>query len=205
MYMDDKKSAKEKVKTLFKRKKIIFPLAIVLVIVVAVLIVMIVNPYRPQAEILSTSTLERIIDVSELSTFEAVYIGVATVMNEDKPENIDYHVYYESKVQAGIDFKQITVDIDRENTKIVVTLPEIKITDITVDIASLDYIFVNEKANTDTVVEQAYKECIDDVTNESSQEHAIYELAEQNAKNVISALVSPFIDELEEEYILEVV
>ena len=52
------------------------------------------------------------------------------------------------------------------------------------DIGSLDYIFENKKANTENVSEQAYKKCIEDVTRESAEEKAIYELAKQNAKKV---------------------
>lgn len=83
-------------------------------------------------------------------------------------------------------------------------MPEVKITDINVDIASLDYIFENSKANTETVSEEAYKKCIEDVTNESSSEDAIYELAEQNAQNIVEALLSPFVEQLDSEYQLEI-
>lgn len=83
-------------------------------------------------------------------------------------------------------------------------LPEIKITDVNVDITSLDYIFENEKANTETVSEEAYKKCIEDVTSESNSEDAIYELAEQNARNIVEALISPFVEQLDSEYRLEI-
>ena len=72
------------------------------------------------------------------------------------------------------------------------------------DIASLDYIFENSKANTETVSEEAYKKCIEDVTNDSSSEDAIYELAEQNAQNIVEALLSPFVEQLDSEYQLEI-
>ena len=41
-------------------------------------------------EIISKSTLEKVINVSDLSTFEAIYNGVASVANEENPENIYY-------------------------------------------------------------------------------------------------------------------
>ena len=155
-------------------------------------------------EIISKSTLEKVINVSDLSTFEAIYNGVASVANEEKPENIDYYVSYEAKVKAGIDFEQVNLEVNEDEKRITVTLPEVKITDVNVDIASLDYIFMNKRANTETVSAQAYKKCIEDVTNESNSTTAIYELAKQNARNIVEALIKPFIEQLDSEYELKI-
>lgn len=155
-------------------------------------------------EIITKSTLEKIINVSDLSTFEAVYNGVAQVMNEKKPEKVDYYVSYEAKVKAGFDIEKVELDVDNDKKAITVTIPEIKITDTNVDIASLDYIFINDKVNISTVSEQAYKKCIEDVEAESGSENAIYKLAGQNAKNVIKALINPFMEQLDDDYELTV-
>ena len=155
-------------------------------------------------EIISKSTLEKVINVSDLSTFEAIYNGVASVASEEKPENIDYYVSYEAKVKAGIDFEQVNLEVNEDEKRITVTLPEVKITDVNVDIASLDYIFMNKRANTETVSAQAYKKCIEDVTNESNSTTAIYELAKQNARNIVEALIKPFIEQLDSEYELKI-
>lgn len=155
-------------------------------------------------EIISKSTLEKVINVSDLSTFEAIYNGVASVANEEKPENIDYYVSYEAKVKAGIDFEQVNLEVNEDEKRITVTLPEVKITDVNVDIASLDYIFMNKRANTETVSAQAYKKCIEDVTNESNSTTAIYELAKQNARNIVEALIKPFVEQLDSKYELKI-
>lgn len=159
---------------------------------------------KTEPKIISKSTLEKIINVSDLSTFEAIYNGVAKVMNEEEPEKVDYYVSYKAKVKAGIDFEDVKITVDDENKIITVELPEIKITDVNVDIASLDYIFENDNANTSTVSEKAYKQCIEDVKSESSSEDAIYELAEQNAHNIIGALIRPFVEQLDAEYQLQI-
>ncbi len=179
---------------------------IIVLIVVLVGIVLLCSRFHKEAdkEIITKATLEKMIDVDELSTFEAVYNGITEVMNKEKPEKIDYYVYYEAKVKAGIDFEKVEVHIDNEAKKISVTIPEIKINDVNVDIASLDYIFENERANTETVSQEAYKAAIEDVTNESAQENRIYELAEQNARNIIEALIAPFMKQLDAEYTLEI-
>lgn len=194
-------STKKKVgKRIFLR--ILFML---LIVATGILIIFrLFDGHKNKEEILTVSTLEKIINISELSTFEAVYNGIAKVMNEKKPEQVDYYVSYEAKVYAGLDFEKVTITMDEEAKKINVTIPEIEITDINVDIASLDYIFLNHKANTSTVSEQAYKACIADVTDESKNEAAIYDLAEQNAMNIMRALISPFIEQLASNYELEI-
>lgn len=181
---------------------IIFVLILALIIIGVTAIS--VSSKKPELEIISKSTLEKIINVSDLSTFEAVYNGIAKVMNEDNPEKVDCYVSYEAKVKAGIDFEKVDIEVDSENKVISVKLPEIKITDVNVDITSLDYIFENDKANTSTVSEKAYKKCIEDVKNESNSEDAIYDLAEQNAHNIVEALISPFIEQLDDEYQLQI-
>lgn len=180
-------------------------LGVVTIITITVIIVMSIipnsNPSEEQKpEIITESTLEKIINVSDLSTFEAVYNGIAKVMNEKKQEQVDYYVSYNAKIKAGINFENIDITIDNQLKTVTVTLPEVKITDINVDITSLDYIFENENANTPTVSEQAYKKCIEDVENESDNASVIYEIAEQNAHNIVEALIYPFIKQLDSEY-----
>lgn len=159
---------------------------------------------KNEAQIISQARLERIINVSELSTFETIYNGIAQVMSKENPDQTDYYVYYESRVKAGIDFTQVDVQVDDQAKKITVKMPEIEITDVNVDIASLEYIFENKKANTPTVSQEAYKACQADVLNEVANEPDIYELAEQNAEKIISALVRPFVEQVDAEYVLEI-
>ena len=155
---------------------------------------------EPVKEIISVATLKDIINVSELSTFTAVYNGVAELKNQENTAETDYYVSYEAKVKAGIDFEKIVFNVDSEQKRINVTMPEVYITDVNVDIATLDYIFVNDAANTSTVSQQAFKACEADVQAESQKQEKIYGLAEQNAKNILTALIRPIVEQLDEEY-----
>ncbi|MDE5765278.1 MAG: DUF4230 domain-containing protein [Ruminococcus sp.] len=155
-------------------------------------------------EIISETTLEKIINVSNLSTFETVYNGIAQVQNEENPENIDYYVSYEAKVKAGIDFDDVEINVDNEQKIITVTMPEVKINDVNVDITTLDFIFENDNANNETVSQTAYNKCIEDVTEECQSTKDIYEIAGQNAKNIIEALITPFVQQLDNEYKLTI-
>ncbi len=155
---------------------------------------------KKQPEVITVSTLQKIVNVSELSTFTAVYNGVAQVMNVEEPEKIDYYVSYEAKVNAGLDLEKIGIAVDHENKEIRITLPEIYITDVNVDIASMDFIFYNKKANVSTVSQTAFKACEADVQKESQQQKQIFNLAKQNAENILTALINPIVEQLDSEY-----
>ncbi|WP_195990196.1 DUF4230 domain-containing protein [Clostridium sp. D53t1_180928_C8] len=159
---------------------------------------------KQKVEVIATSTLQKIISVNELSTFQVVYNGIAEVLNQRDIDKVDYYVSYMSRVNAGIDFGQVKIDVNHDNKIITATIPEIKIMDINVDITSLDYFFYNKKANNETVSQEAYKSCLEDVKKEVSEKEDIYELAEENAKNILKALISPFVEQLDSNYILEI-
>lgn len=202
--MDDAKEKKKQVGTLR------IPLWLIVVVIVAAFGIGILFSFSfnkgTTTEVVTVSSLEKIVDLSQLSTFEAIYNGVVEVKNEKNPEKIDYYVAYESRVKAGIDFEKIDIDVLTEEKKVVITMPEVQIRDdgITVDMTSLEYMFMNNKANTESVSEAAYKACIADVENEVAGESAIIELAEENARNIVEALVKPFLSQLDETYTLEI-
>lgn len=192
-------------KTKLKTRKVIAAAAVI-IIIAALVFFAFKSESAPKESIINEVVLERILNMSELSTVEAIYNGVARVANPDDPQKINYYVSYDATVKAGIDFEELknSIEIDNDNKIVSVTLPEIKITEIIVPIESMDYIFINKKANTGSVYKEAYKQCIADVQNKSSNESEILELAEQNAKNIVEALLRPFINSLDSEYRLQI-
>lgn len=182
--------------------KVIGLVAVLVIVAVVAVVLMLSAGKEDEPEIVTVSTLQQIINVSELSTFTAVYNGIAEVMDEKKPENVDYYVSYNASVDAGIDFDKVVISLDEETKTFIVIMPAVYITDVEVKMESLDFLFYDEKANTSTVTEEAYKACIADVTAESEKESAIHELAEKNAVNVLTALLKPFIEQMGKEYSL---
>ena len=154
---------------------------------------------RPQ-KVDTVSTLEKVIKTSSLSTYETVYNGVAVVMNEEKPEQVDYCVSYNATVKAGLDFKDIKISMDEENHIISVQLPEIELSDPVIPIQKSEYIIVNKKINQDAISAKAYSICIEDAKEEAKKRDAIFKYARENAQKLIEGLISPFISQLEEEY-----
>ena len=159
---------------------------------------------QSEPEIITSANLKKIVEVSELSTYECVYNGIAIIYNEKKPDKIDYYVSYNAKVKAGIDFESIVININEETKVITVEMPQVTIHSTDVDFDSMDFIFINKKAETSGVTEQAYKQCEADVKTETTVTDAIYELAKKNAENIIKALLTPFINQLDAEYTVEI-
>lgn len=157
---------------------------------------------EPAKEVITVSTLEHIISVSELSTLTAVYNGIAQVMNPKNENEIDYYVSYEAKVNAGIDFEKVKISVDNTEKIVKITIPQVYLTEVNVDISSLDYIFMNDAANTSSVSQEAFKACEKDARDESELQGKIFELARQNAENILTALVRPIIEQLDAEYSL---
>ena len=184
------------------KPKVLVIAAVVILVAIAAVAVLLQTSGReePQPQVFNKSTLERIINVSELSTFTAVYNGIARVANEKKPEKIDYYVSYEATVNAGIDFQKVEISMDEEQKTITLKVPEAHITNQSVEMSSLDFIFLNQKADKSGVTEAAYKACEEDVRQESEQQTAICELAKQNAENVLKALTKPIVDQLGDGY-----
>ncbi len=181
-------------------------LGLVVLIVVLLLIIGVDNTEgNNKKEIITTTAIEKIIKIDELSTFQAIYNGVARAYNTEEPEEIDFYVSYDARVQAGIDFNLLMTEIDPEAKLITVTIPKVKITDVIVDIQSMEFIFVDDDSNTATVSERAYKECIADVTNESAAEKQILALAQNNAENIIKALLNPFVEQSGADYSIKIV
>ena len=188
-------------KLLVKPKVLVIAAVVILVAIAAVAVLLQTSGREePQPQAFNKSTLERIINVSELSTFTAVYNGIARVANEKKPEKIDYYVSYEATVNAGIDFQKVEISMDEEQKTITLKVPEAHITNQSVEMSSLDFIFLNQKADKSGVTEAAYKACEEDVRQESEQQTAICELAKQNAENVLKALTKPIVDQLGDGY-----
>ena len=199
---DKAKAGQHSFAKLLVKPKVLVIAAVVILVAVAAVAVLLQTSGReePQPQVFNKSTLERIINVSELSTFTAVYNGIARVANEKKPEKIDYYVSYEATVNAGIDFRAVDISINEEQKTITLKVPEAHITNQSVEMSSLDFIFLNQKADKSGVTEAAYKACEEDVRQESEQQTAICELAKQNAENVLKALTKPIVDQLGDGY-----
>ena len=189
-----------KTKTLQFKQAI--PIAIVISAIIIAAAIVYALPKRAEAdvkssEVVTVSTLKNIVNVSKLSTVKFVYNGSAEVVNDDKT---DYYVSYSSTVSVGIDFDKISFTDDSESKKIYASIPTPYITNIAVDIESLDFIFTNKKADKLSVLQTAYEKCIEDVQAECESNDKIIELANSSIGDTVRALTQPIIDEFFDGY-----
>ena len=103
-------------------------------------------------------------------------------------------------MKAGINFQNIKTQIDNENKKITVILPDVEIYDTTVDAGTLEYIFTDKKYNTENVAQEAYKLCCNDLAEKAKQEDNLYSAAKSNAKAAVEALIKPWVEQTNSDY-----
>lgn len=197
--------------TMNKQKSIGKYIIVLLVLLVGVIAIIAWNLFfrgdrdkEEKVEIITSSKLEDILKISELSTYKITFNGVASVKGEK--DKLLYHVAYEAKVNVGLDMENINVqinNIDEKNRKVIVNLPKIEIVDVEVDPGSLDYIFIKDSANTDDVSITALSACKTDAKEECEANEVLFRLARENTVNTIKALASPLIEQ-SEGYSLEI-
>ena len=194
---------KEKIRT---PRKIAILCVLALAVIVAACVFLYFTQRSKQQTVYTASYLKSIILKSDLSTRSAVYNGIAEVHNPESPDKIDYYVSYKANVKTGINFEKLKVEV--EDTDVVktvyITLPPVYITGVEVDAGSLDYIFVNKKANSPDTLQTAYAACEADVKAEVAEDAQLLELAQTNAEEVVRALTEPLFMQYGSEYNLVV-
>lgn len=152
----------------------------------------IIGKQTPTSTVVSAPDLEKVIKESRISTFTAVYNGIAEVPDSENPDNISYYVRYEARVRAGFDLNDL--DVTTDGTAILVTIPPITLDTPNVDIGSLDRMNVTKTDKLSELNGDEYRICEADAAEEASKKEAIIDLAEENAENTIRGLMQPFLD-----------
>ena len=147
---------------------------------------------KKEPEIITNSTLMRTVDVSELSTAEFIYNGIAEIYEGDDADTdaVKCRVRYKARVKAAINMDEITFDIDDEKKTVRPSLPKIGLK------ASLDnqegLSFIPENSKID--LQEAMEACEKDVTAEAKENEELYQSAEENLQDVIEALTYPILN-----------
>lgn len=165
---------------------------LVLVVLVVFIIIRVNKDKEPKVATISKSSLEEVLEKSDLSTIRYIYNSYATV-NDEETDEPKYYVAYEGDIDAGIDFSKIDFDIDKDNKIVTITIPDPKIQSVSVDIDSLDFIFKKNKYETESVSQEAYKKATEDLEKKSKEETEILKLARENAKDAVTGLFKPWI------------
>ena len=182
---------------------------IILFIIIITLIMLTISFIRVHNEnrltITTKSSLEKIIEINKLSTIEYTYNAIVAKYKDDevKDDNVEYYVAYNGKVTAGIDFNEVNIDVNYKEKKIYITLPNVEIHEINVDMGTLDYIYEENTSEKDSISQEAYKLCKNDLRERAKNETELLVNANENAKSAIEALIKPWIESVDKEFQIE--
>lgn len=137
---------------------------------------------------ITSSTLTEAINISELSSAQFTYNGIAEVYEEGK-EKVKCYIKYNAFVNAGIDMSAVTFDIDRETKVVRPQLPSITITSNSIDDKVLSFI----PEDTDIGLGQALEVCKKDALEEAQKSPQFIEIAKENIHAIIEALLLPIL------------
>lgn len=150
---------------------------------------------------ITESSLQEILEISELSTFEYTYNSIAKV--PDANGKLQYSVYYSGKVTAGIDFNDVKLTIDDKNKIVNIKVPDASFQSIVIDDGSLDFIFVNDKDDNIKIHKEAVVKADADLCAKVNDHSEIKELAKENAKAIVENLLKPWIEYAGYSYTIE--
>ena len=178
----------------------------ILMVVVAIVIVAILYFYvvpvllgdeGGQVTTITESTLVNVVKKAKLNTVEYPYSGYTKVTKDEKDL---YYVRYSGSVKAGVDMDKVSVELDQDNKTVRILMPEIEIDDISVDVDSLDTIFIDEKANTENIGAELYKVATDDMkVKVEERKEEINQMAIDNSKRSLKALIEPWLNQVSED------
>jgi hypothetical protein len=138
-------------------------------------------------EVKTSITLTGTEDSSVLYTASINYEGIVEVPKDDDNSK-SWHIYYNSTINGGYDINKIESSVDNGNKTITLTIPKI--------IYSTPAITDNEtfEQNSDLTEGEIFSACEQDAQEKISKSTDFSDLAESNAKNTITALLTPITD-----------
>lgn len=192
----------------------------IVILITVILVILLISPFKGNCSLsnridkkvigeegtvstVTSATILDVLDISELSTAEYVYNSIARAYEENSTA-VKYYVSYEGTITAGIDFKAVHVDVNEEDKTITITLPEIAIQDITVNPGTLEYIFVDKKCETEDIMKESYELCQKDLEEKANNEEDLLLLAKENAEAVVTALIKPWIMQIDNRFSINV-
>ena len=186
-----------------KKPKIILGIVILIVLIIGFKPGGVFHSSQNKVSTVSKSSLEKVLETSQLTTLQYTYNAIAEVKKEFF-DTIKYHVAYEGTVQAGIDFEDIDIDINEEKKLITITLPEVSIQNVIVSAESMEYIFNDDKYESETVASEAYSACVKDLQTRAEKEVQLLQMAKDNARDAVQALIEPWVKQVDEEYTIKI-
>lgn len=170
------------------------PFNLVLIIGIAAVIAaglfrfVLINSSR-NVNIITSSTLTKAIDISELSTAEFKYRGIADVYTDDNRTDVRCRICYNAIVKAGIDMNDVAFNVDTKDKVVTAALPEIGIKVNIIDEQSMLVL----PSDADVGIEAMLKYSKEDAEKEATESGELKVVARENLEAVIKGLLLPIL------------
>lgn len=174
-------------------------IGIIAIIVIVLVVKGIIPKTKPDLEIEISNSIKKIAENDTLNSLTYTYNGIAK--KKDSNENDLYTISYKGSVNAGLDFNEIKVRVDKHNKKIIVNMPPTKITSSSVDVNSIDTIFNKSGLNQEKLFSEEVRLAESNLEEEAMKpDNKLIKIAEENSINTVKSLTKPMIDGLSEKY-----
>ncbi len=193
-----------------KSKKRVIKIKIPLIVIIVLVLVVLLMPKKEiKMKIKVKSTLEKVVEKSDLETINITYNVIAKKCKDESncdktSNNIDDFSYVASckgTITAGIDFQQVQVDVDTKNKKILVTMPEATIIGEP-NILSIKLLNGNELAASETP--NARKLCQETTKEKSENDEKLIPAAKEQSRVVLESFYKQWIKSYDASYSVEV-
>lgn len=208
MEKKDLKDESIEVKVETKNKKNPLLLIIILVIIIGLCGFIYFNKSGKADEIKVKSTLEKVVEKSELQTISYTYNFIAKKCKKEKCDlksnkisDFEMAVSCKGKLNAGIDIKKIQVDLDDEKKKLIIKLPDATLSNDP-DIISYNILNGDELGSGATAT--AHNLCEDIIIEKSKNDAEILKNANEQARTVLEKYYESWIKAYDDSYSLEI-
>lgn len=187
--------------------KLLVPL--LLAFFLLLLIFLIFSSKEGQIKMKIKSTLEKVIEKSDLETVTFTYNVIAKQCKDDEVcdkatnniNNFKYVVSCKGSIVAGIDFKKIAVDVNQKNKKVVIKIPEATIIDEP-NILSIKFLNGNELPASE--LPNARRLCQETIKEKSSVDEKLIPAAKEQSIIVLEEFYNQWIKAYNSSYSIEV-
>ena len=162
----------------------------VIVIVLACLIRFGLLNKLGKESITTSSMLTDAINISELSTAEFKYRGIADIFSDENRTKVRCRVCYNAVVKAGIDMQKVQFDVNQENKTVTAALPDIDIKVTIIDEQSMALL----PSNADVGIDSMLKYSREDAEKEAQESTELINTARENLKATIEGLLYPILN-----------
>ena len=184
---------------------------LILLIAIVILVVVIISITKKGAriEIKVKSTLEKIVEKNDLETVSIVYNVIAKKCNDgiecDKTSNNidDFHYVVSCKgtIVAGIDFKNVKVDVNKKDKKLTIEMPEAEMKGE----PSIESVkFLNGDEISASELPNARKLCQETIVERSNADDKLIPAAKEQARFLLEEYYREWIKAYDESYVVEV-